>query len=146
MKGRALHADELGGSGDIAAEPGDLRQQIFLFKLLTCLRSADHDVLIDWLGVRGIIMISWEQISGDRTIDVSPRARIIRRSILFFSWRTLPGQLCACSTANASSPILRMQCQLRNLAHEAIDKVGYPRRSESAEPEPASSQPVMGSS
>ena len=37
----------------------------------------------------------------------SPRARIISRSTLLRSWRTLPGQLCACSTASASSPMRR---------------------------------------
>src|SRR2546423_6411825 len=37
----------------------------------------------------------------------SPPDRIISRSMLFLSSRTLPGQSCACSTATASSPILR---------------------------------------
>ena len=37
----------------------------------------------------------------------SPPERIISRSMLFLSSRTLPGQSCACSTATASSPILR---------------------------------------
>ena len=41
------------------------------------------------------------------TASGSPPARIISRSTLLRSWRTLPGQSCDCSTAIASSPILR---------------------------------------
>ncbi len=36
-----------------------------------------------------------------------PPARIITRSTLLRSWRTLPGQTCDCSTAIASCPICR---------------------------------------
>ena len=39
--------------------------------------------------------------------EASPPARIIRRSTLLRSWRTLPGQSWDCSTASASSPMLR---------------------------------------
>ena len=42
------------------------------------------------------------------TASGSPPAKIISRSMLFRNWRTLPGQLCDCKTAMASSPILRL--------------------------------------
>ena len=42
------------------------------------------------------------------TASGSPPARIISRSTLLRSWRTLPGQSCDCSTAMASSPIRRL--------------------------------------
>ena len=42
------------------------------------------------------------------TASGSPPARIISRSTLLRSWRTLPGQSCDCSTAMASSPISRL--------------------------------------
>ena len=64
----------------------------------------------------------------------SPPARIINRSTLFRSWRTLPGQSCDCSTAMASSPMMRLG---RPVASE-ICSMKYPikwgmssRRSES---------------
>src|SRR5581483_10231238 len=41
------------------------------------------------------------------TASGSPPERIISRSMLFLSSRTLPGQSCACSTATASSPMRR---------------------------------------
>src|SRR5262249_18586613 len=46
MERRALHADELGGAPDIAAEAADLRLEIFALKRLACLAQGHpHQVL-----------------------------------------------------------------------------------------------------
>jgi hypothetical protein len=47
-------------------------------------------------------------MSAEMTASGSPPARIISRSTLLRSWRTLPGQSWVCSTAIASVPIRRL--------------------------------------
>ena len=60
------------------------------------------------------------------TASGSPPARIISRSTLLRSWRTLPGQSCDCSTASASAPIVRLGrpviCEI--CVHEIFDQLG----------------------
>ena len=75
-------------------------------------------------GVEGRISpISFGSMSAVMTASGSPRVRIISRSTLLRSWRRFPGQSCACSTAIASSPILRSgrPVALESCAHE----IGY---------------------
>jgi hypothetical protein len=55
-----------------------------------------------WEGVDGRISpISRGSMSAEMTASGSARVRIIRRSTLLRSWRRLPGQSWACSTAMA---------------------------------------------
>ncbi len=78
-------------------------------------------------GIAGIIEpTSCGSIEAVITASGSPPARIISRSTLLRSWRTLPGQSCDCSTASASAAdiALGQAGGLRNLRHEIFDEFG----------------------
>jgi hypothetical protein len=77
-------------------------------------------------GIAGTIEpTSCGSMSAVMTASGSPPARIISRSTLLRSWRTLPGQSCDCSTAIASSPIWRFGRPVAaNLVHEIVDQLG----------------------
>ena len=51
MESRALHPDKGRGTGDIAAEAGDLRQQVFALKDLARIEVDDPTVLLESLNI-----------------------------------------------------------------------------------------------
>ena len=125
---RALHADELRRARDVAAEAVDLRQQILALEDLARLAQRQaHQVLgaaVDRQRHVGADLLR-QHVGRDHGAG-SPPARIISRSMLLRSSRTLPGQSCACSTAIASSPMRRgaRPEALRQLADEELDELG----------------------
>ena len=80
------------------------------------------------------------------TASGSPPARIISRSTLLRSWRTLPGQSWVCSTAMASvaDAPLRQAGRLRNLVHEMVDKCRQRPRAARRAAAPGSEPPTGG--
>ena len=113
MEGRALHADEIGGARDIAAEARKLRGKIIAFESLRAPRAAASpgDARRRSRSSHGGTALPTSGGSIAAVISLSDRrpARIITRSILLRSWRTLPGQSWVCRTAIASSASLRMR-------------------------------------
>ena len=58
-------------------------------------------------GLVGTVVFLLFYVANEKQAQEERRTKIINRSTLLRSWRTLPGQLCACSTAMASSLMRR---------------------------------------
>ena len=109
---RALHADERRGARDVAGKAADLDLADIRARTISrASRSGLPMIVMRRAGRRRPIAWSSRISGGSRSTSMqptrSPGARMIVRSMMLRSWRTLPGQSCAWSAAIASSEMRR---------------------------------------